>query len=221
MKTENIKKITVLAMIAALSFLAMFFFRFNVSFLTFDFKDAIMSVSALIYGPIAGVIVAVLVALIEFFSISDTGVYGLIMNILSSAAFVFACGLVYKYKRNFAGAIIAAVCSIISVTAIMLLANLFITPYYLGVEITDIINLLPSLLLPFNLSKAIMNAAVMLLIYKPLTTALKTTGLLRAGEKATYKFDLKTILLILISIVIIVLTTLFIIIYLNGNFQFM
>ena len=53
--------------------------------LTFDFKDAILSINALLFGPLTGVVSAALVALVEFITVSDTGVYGLIMNFLSSA----------------------------------------------------------------------------------------------------------------------------------------
>ena len=82
MKNNSIRKLTVMAMICAMGFIAMFVFRFNVGFLTFDFKDAIMSVASLIFGPLAGGICSVLVALLEFITIGDTGVYGLIMDIL-------------------------------------------------------------------------------------------------------------------------------------------
>jgi len=206
-------------MICAIAYLAMFVFRFKVSFLTFDFKDAILSINALLFGPLTGVVSAALVALVEFITVSDTGVYGLIMNFLSSAAFTFACGIVYKYKRDFAGAIIAAVTSVFSVTAVMMLANIFVTPYFMGVERSAVIDLLPKLFLPFNLSKAIMNASVLLIIYKPFTTVLKKTGLLPSVEKGNYKMGLKSVLLLVVSVIVIILTALFIVIYLNGEFD--
>ena len=219
MKKFDVRKLTVSAMVCAIAFLAMFVFRFKVSFLTFDFKDAILSINALLYGPIMGVVSAALVAFIEFITVSDTGVYGLIMNFLSSAAFTLACGLVYKYKRDFSGAIIAVITSVFSVTAVMMLANVFITPYYMGVERSAVIAMLPKLLLPFNLSKAIMNTAFLLVIYKPFTTILKKTMLLAQNDKGNYKMGLKSVLLLVISVLVIILTTLFIILYLHGEFS--
>ncbi len=219
MKKIDVRKLTVSAMICALAFLAMFVFRFKVSFLTFDFKDAILSITSLLYGPLMGVVSAALVAFIEFITVSDTGVYGLIMNFLSSAAFTFTCGIIYKYKRNFSGAIVSAITSVFSVTSVMMLANIFITPYYMGVDSSTVVSMLPTLLLPFNASKAIMNAAVLLIIYKPFTSVLKKTGLVVSSNNAKYKMGLKSILLIVISLIIIILTTLFIILYLKGEFN--
>ena len=41
---KNIKKLTVTALFCALAFLMTFVFRFKVGFLTFEFKDAVISV---------------------------------------------------------------------------------------------------------------------------------------------------------------------------------
>ena len=218
MKNNNIRKLTVLAMICALGFIAMFFFRFNVGFLTFDFKDAILSVGALIYGPISGAVCAILVAIIESVTIGDTGPYGLIMDILSSAAFLIPCGIVYKYKRSFSGAIMAAVSSVVSVVAIMAVANIFITPLYTGTTQSDVVGMLPTLLLPFNLSKGLMNASVMLLIYKPVANILRKTKLLPASNGASVKNNKKTVWLTVISLLVLALTATFVIFVMNGNF---
>ena len=64
----------------------------------------------------------------------------------------------------------------------MLLANLLITPLYLtymlGVPSTmaDVAAMLPTVLLPFNFIKAVLNGALVLLIYKPVSLALKRAG---------------------------------------------
>ena len=84
---NNLKKISVTAMLCALAYICMFVFKFKVGFLTFDLKDAVLTVIAFLYGPIYGVVSSILVALIEFVSVSDTGFYGLVMNALSSAVF--------------------------------------------------------------------------------------------------------------------------------------
>ncbi|MBQ7968936.1 MAG: ECF transporter S component [Clostridia bacterium] len=218
MKNNPTRKLTVLAMICALGFIAMFFFRFNVGFLTFDFKDAILSVGALIYGPVAGAICSILVAVVESVTIGDTGPYGLIMDILSSSAFLIPCGIVYKYKRSFSGAIIAAVSSVIAVVAVMAIANVFITPLYTGASRSDVVGMLPTLLLPFNLSKGLMNASVMLLIYKPVTNILRKTSLLPPSNSTVDRKDKKSIILAVSSLVVLVLTAIFVVVVMKGNF---
>ena len=218
MKKEQLKKISVTAMFCAVAFLMTFIFRFKVSFLTFDFKDAIITIASLLYGPTYGVISASVVSILEFLSVSDTGLYGLIMNFISSGTFALVSGLIYKFKRNFSGAIFSVISAAVSVTTIMMLANVFITPLYMGIPRSEVIALIPTLLLPFNLCKSIINAASVLIIYKPITNTLKKTGLV-ISSNSEYKISVKSILLVVISVAIIIFTVLFILLYLGGSFE--
>lgn len=215
----RIRKLVTIAMLCALAYVATLVFHFKVGFLTFDVKDAIIALCSLLYGPIYGASSAVLVALLEFISISDTGVYGLVMNVLSSASFAVTVGLIYKYKRSFCGAILGVCSAVVAMTAVMLLANYFITPYYMGVDRSVVVDLLPKLLLPFNLCKGVLNAAIMLLLYKPITTALRRVGFLPKGS-GEYRFDLRSILLIVFSVVAFVSALLFLFLYLGGSIEF-
>ncbi len=217
MKTR-LQKISVTGMFCAFAFIMTFLFRFKVNFLTFDFKDAVISITSLLYGPVFGVVTSAIVAFLEFLSVSDTGVYGLIMNFISSGTFAFTCGTIYKYKRNFTGAIVAVVASVVIVTGIMMIANIFITPFYMGVSRSDVIGLIPSLLLPFNLCKSLINAGSLLIIYKPITNSLKKAKLVNV-EIGSYKFSKKTVILIIVSLVVIILSVLFLILKMNGSFS--
>ena len=218
---KNIKKLTVTALFCALAFLMTFVFRFKVGFLTFDFKDAVISILSLLYGPVYGVISAGVVAFLEMISVSDTGPYGLIMNFISSATFALACGTVYKFKRTFSGAIISVVTAVVTVTAVMMVANIFITPFYMGVGRGDVIALIPTMLLPFNLAKAIINATSLLLIYKPVTSALKRTGLVINDGGKKFEFSKKTLIMSIVSVIILALAVAFVIFKLGGSFSFL
>ncbi len=214
-KKVDIKKLTVTAMFIALAFISIFVLKFKVSFLSFDFKDAILSVISLMYGPVYGIISVCIVALLEF-PVSSTGFYGLIMNIISSGVFALAVGFVYKYKRSFSGAIISAVSAVISVTVIMMIANMLITPYYIGTTQDAVVKLIPSLLLPFNFVKSLMNASIMLIIYKPVTALLKQVGLVKSSENK-YKFDLKALILTIVAVLILIASSIFTVLVLNGS----
>ncbi len=218
-KKIDIKKITVTAVFCALAYLCMFVFRFKVSFLTFDFKDAVLSVVAFMFGPVYGVCASAIVAFMEFITVSDTGVYGLIMNFLASATFTLVCGTVYKFRRSFSGAILSVIFAAISVTVVMLLANLFITPYYMGVGRGAVAAMIPTLLLPFNLCKTFINAAVSLLIYKPLTLGLKKTGLLVSSDAEKNSFNKKSLIVTICSLIVILVVILILIFVLHGNFE--
>ena len=219
MGSKNLKKIIITAVFAAIAFLFTFIFKFKVAFLTFDFKDAVISVVSLSLGPLYGLLSAAVVAFLEFISISDTGPYGLLMNFISSGTFALLIGGIYKYKRTFSGAILAAAVSALGVTAVMMVANYFITPLYMGVSSAEVARMIPTLLLPFNLAKTVINSATTLIIYKPVTKALKRVGLIKKGEENASAFSKRSVLLYIISILIIILTILFIVFVLKGGFE--
>ncbi len=183
---NTVKKLVLSAMFAAMAFATAAIFGafpfFKVQFLSFEIKDIFIVFCSLICGPIFGLAVSVLVPVLEFLTISGTGLYGLIMNILSSATFALVTGMIYKYHRTFFGAIIGLLSGVFSVTAVMTLANLVITPLFMGVPRQVILDqYLLVLILPFNLLKTTVNAGFVLLLYKPLRQILKRTGLLRTG----------------------------------------
>ena len=216
-KKIDLKKLSVTAMLCAVAYLCTVLFKFKVSFLTFDLKDAILTVIAFLYGPIYAVVSSVLVAVIEFMSVSDTGIYGLIMNALSSTVFTATCGIVYKYRRTLAGAVFGSICAVFAMVAVMMVANVFITPFYMGVARSEVAALIPTLLLPFNLIKGIVNAAITMIIYKPITSALKKVGLAVGSSQKT---DIKKFVLLSgAALVLLVIAVVLILFMLNGEFQ--
>ncbi len=177
--STHIMRLCAVSIFCALAYICVFLIRFKVSFLTFDLKDAIMAIGAMYFGPIYGLVMPVTVSLLEFLTISDTGVYGLIMNFLSSTAFCVVASSIYKFRKSISGAVISLVTAVVVMAGVMLVANLFITPYYMGVTMSDVRALIPGLLFPFNLIKGIVNASVVMLLYKPFSAALKASGIVR------------------------------------------
>ena len=218
-KKNNIKKMSVIGVLCALAYLCTFLLHFKVMFLTFDFKDAVIAISALIYGPLAGLFSSLIVALTEFVTFSDTGVYGLIMNFLSSAAFSVIGGFIYKYRRTFLGAILSGMASVLAVTTVMLMANLCITPYYMHVDRSVVVELIPGVLLPFNLLKSVINASLTLLIYKPMTKAFGRLGLIERKQNKRGS-GLRTVILSLSCLVIAAVSVLVFIFVLDGKVEF-
>lgn len=216
MKKINTKRLVITALFCALAYVCVFVFRIKVSFLTFDAKDAIIAISSLLYGPITGVIVSSAVSLLEFLTVSDTGVYGLIMNILSTISFVLPASLIYKYRKTNLGAILGLLVGVFCMTAVMLAANLLITPYYMGVDVSVVKGFLPTLILPFNFTKSILNAALTMLIYKPIVNALRLTKLVEHRDGSQYKLNKTTIITIACSVVVIAVAIIFLTLALGG-----
>lgn len=180
-----IYRMVVMAIFCALAYATMFVFRFNVTFLTFDLKDVFLTIGGLLFGPVAAVVMSLLVAVLEFITVGDTGFYGFIMNFASSAVFTGVCALVYKYKKKLSGAIIGLVAAVIAMTGVMMILNLIVTPLYMeNTTSGDVAKMIPTLLLPFNLTKAVFNAALVLLLYKPVSRALKAVKLMPASGRS-------------------------------------
>ena len=176
------RRIVGIAVFSALAFVVSMFVRFPVSFLTFDAKDAILTISAFIYGPIVAPIVSFLAAFIEMVTISDTGWYGFLMNFVSSTVFSLTASLIYYKFRSLNGALISIYSAVALTTAAMMGLNILVTPYYMqyiGVPMTasGIIEMIPTILLPFNLAKTLLNSAAVMLLYKPLNVALGRIGI--------------------------------------------
>ena len=128
------KRITTIAMLCALAYVVMAVGRVPVVlFLKYDPKDVVITLGGLIWGPMTACLVSVLVSVLEMFTVSDTGILGCIMNILSTCAFACTASAIYRKKRTLAGAVagLAAGCAVM--VSAMLLWNYLITPLYTGI----------------------------------------------------------------------------------------
>ena len=220
----GIKKMALLALFTAMAFAVTFAFRINVSFLTFDAKDAIVGIAALIFGPASGVVISLLVATIEQLTVGDTGFWGWLMDFASTATFSVVAGYIYSKRRNVLGVAIALISAVIATVTIMLLCNLLITPVYMKVEIGQVIALIPTLLFPFNLAKYVLNAGLVLALYKPLVTALRGAKLLPSSQNAPVQsvrsiWSVRSLIFFLIAIVLISSSIIYLVIGMGGSFQ--
>lgn len=173
------KRLTTLAMLAAISYIVMVVGRIPmVMFLKYDPKDIIITVGGFIYGPLSAGLISAVVSLVEMVTVSDTGFYGLLMNIVSTCAFACVASAVYKKKHTLSGAVIGLSLGTLFMTAVMLLWNYYITPLYLQMPTEAVVGMLIPVFLPFNLIKGALNAAGTMLIYKPVTRALRKATLI-------------------------------------------
>ncbi len=180
------KKIAGIGMLSAMAYVVTLFIHYFgvpiVLFLKYDPKDVIIAIGGFIYGPIAAAIISVIVSFVEMFTISSTGWWGLLMNIIQSCSFACTAALIYKKMRNIKGAIIGLITAWILTTGVMILWNYLITPIYMGYPREAVAKLLLPAFLPFNLVKGGLNAAITILLYKPIVTALRKARLLDTGD---------------------------------------
>lgn len=166
----------VVAMFTAVAFVAVLLAKVipNVAgFLSYEPKDAVIVIASFIFGPMTGVIISLLVSFIEMISISTTGIYGFLMNVVSTCAFVVPAAWLYKKDHSQKGAVLGLGLGVVLMAIVMVVWNYIITPFYMGVPREVVAGMLASVFLPFNLIKGGINAALTLLLYKPIVGALR------------------------------------------------
>ena len=156
-------------------------------FLDFDFKDVIICIGGFTFGPFAAAIISILVAFIEMITISTTGPWGFLMNVLATCSFSCTACFIYKKMHSKKGAVIGLACGVVCLVIVMLLWNYLVTPIYQGMPRQAIADLLLPVFLPFNLAKGGMNMAATLLLYPPVVGALRRSGVVPPSQSSQGK----------------------------------
>ena len=204
---EQIKKLCGMGMFAALAFAVAFICNIIppvAGFLSLDVKDAVIAIASFVYGPVSAVAISFVAAFLEFITFSTTGWYGLVMNFASSAVFSLTASLIYRKKRSVNGALISFGSAILLTASVMLLLNKFVTPIYLfdyvgampeSAAREYVSSILPTILLPFNFAKALLNSSVAMLLYKPIVTALRKAKIANVGG-GSMKFNRNSVIIL-------------------------
>ncbi|MBQ7547759.1 MAG: ECF transporter S component [Clostridia bacterium] len=188
----NTKTLAVCAMLVAIAYALVAASHFLLppllpaaAWLKYDPKDVILAIGGLLLGPVPALLVTIVTSVLEMLTFSGTGWIGLVMNVVASSAFILPGALLYKYRRNLNAAVIGLLSGAVLMTVLMLLWNAFLTPLYMGAPREAVIAMLVPVFLPFNAIKGGLNAAITLLLYKPLTRALRSAKLLPARESSS------------------------------------
>ena len=188
MRNSGIKRMVLLAMLAAVAYLIVSVVRIPVVlFLSYEPKDVIITIGGFLLGPMASFVISFLVSLLEMVTISQTGPIGALMNLVSTCTFACTAAFVYKKRHTLTGAVLGLAAGSVTMVGAMLLWNWLITPLYMGVSREAVEGLLIPAFLPFNLLKAGLNSAFVLLLYKPLVNALRRTCLVQMKTGGSVK----------------------------------
>lgn len=183
----NTKQLAMIGMLCALAYIVVALIRIPVvSFLKYEPKDVIVVMGGFMFGPLASFAISAIVSLVEMVTISDTGIIGCVMNLISTCAFACTAAFIYKKKRTLPGAVIGLGVGVAVMTVIMLLWNYLITPLYMGYPRDAVAAMLVPVFFPFNLLKGGLNAGITLLIYKPVVRALRRAHLLESDEAVVH-----------------------------------
>lgn len=170
MRKEQTRKLVVMSMLVALSVVLIAAIHLPlipiVSFLEYDPADIPILIGAMAYGPVAGLVLTVVAAVIQGTFISTTGPWGILMHIIATGAMTLVASTIYKYCHTRAGAAIGLVCGTLARGLVMVPANHFITPVWMGAPTEVVDSLMLSGILPFNLLVGAINSVVTFLVYK-------------------------------------------------------
>lgn len=170
--TRKLQSITLMALLVAAGYASLYVIRFplipSASFLRFDIKDVFIAVGGLLLGPWAALLGGIVVSAIQILTVSEFGVFGLIMNILSVSSFVVPISMIYNKKKDAVSLIWGLVAGCVCMTAMMVGWNYLISPLYMGISREAIMPMLIPVFLPFNATKSIINAVLVFVVWKVL-----------------------------------------------------
>ena len=139
----------------------------GIAWLKYDASIMPAMVSGFAFGPVAGITVGAIGSLIHGILAGDY--VGALMNIVVVLFYVAPAALIYKRLHTWKGAIVALIVGCLTSTLGAILANLAITPTYLGVPFDAVVGMVLPVLVPFNLIKAGLNSVLTLIIYKSIS----------------------------------------------------
>ena len=181
----NTKTLAAMAKITALAYAVMAVCKIIPKvggFLSLDAIDAVIGIGGFLFGPAAAVMMIVVEAFLEAITLSTTGWYGFVMNVLSTVLLI--CPAVYLYRRRgkTSGAAIGLTVGVICRLIGMILFNYLITPMYFGMPRAAVVDLMPMICV-FNLVKGILNAALLMILYPPVAATLRRVGLVAPSAR--------------------------------------
>ena len=202
MNISKTKKLSTTAMLCTLAYIAAAFGRIPiVLFLKYDPKDVIIVIGGFLFGPLTSLVITVIVSVVQMFTTSTTGILGCLMNIISSCSFACTASLIYRRKHTLSGAMLGLFCGLSCQVLIMMLWNYLIAPIYMGYSREAVADLLLPAFLPFNLIKGGLNAALTMLLYKPVVTALRRSRLIEPENNEKIKIHTGVLLAALFLII--------------------
>jgi riboflavin transporter FmnP len=166
-----------MGMLVAISVVLVYFIHFPifpaVAFLEYDPADVSILIGTFAFGPLAGLGLTVVTSVIQGTTVSaHSGLYGIIMHIISTGSFVIVAGLIYNRGKSRKSALIALAAGTVTMVVMMFFANLLITPLFMGAPRSVVLQLMP-LILAFNFVKAGINSVITFLLYKRLSGFLR------------------------------------------------
>ena len=192
-KVTNVRYLTVVAMLSAISYILMFL-DFSVPFMPGFIKMDLSELPALIgsfsMGPVCGVLVCLIKNVLHL-TITSTGGVGEISNFILGASFVIPAGLIYKRSKTKKSAWIGSLLGAVCMGAFSIVSNyFFVYPVYYNFmpeetvlaayqaiipSMDSILECLVCFNMPFTTVKGLCSVFITMLVYKSISPILRGT----------------------------------------------
>lgn len=174
-RTDKTVRMTRMALMAAISLALMFLIRIPYPLfpaMVYDPADIPIIISSFALGPLAGIMITLVVSIIQAFALGGDQLVGFFMHVMATGSFALIAGNMYKRNKTKKKAVIALIVGSLVMTALMVGWNLIITPWYYKMPVQAVVGMILPIILPFNLIKALINSMIVLLVYKPIANIL-------------------------------------------------
>ncbi|KAB2333721.1 ECF transporter S component [Bacillus mesophilum] len=181
MKKLNVKAFVAIGMLSSIAYVLMLL-NFPMppfpNFLMIDFSDIPALIAALIFGPLAGILVELFKNILDYFMTgSATGVpVGHISNFLAGILFVLPVYYIFNRLKSKKGMTIGLISGSIIMAIMMSVLNyIVILPAYTfflnfpAMSAPEMRTMVVTGILPFNIIKGLLIAAVFMLIYSKMS----------------------------------------------------
>lgn len=178
MKKYSLKSFVTIGMLSSLAFVLMLI-KFPIPpfppYLTVDFSDIPALIAAFMFGPAAAILVELIKNIIDYIVVgSEAGIpIGNIANFLAGITFVLPTYYVYKRLNATKGLVFSLVVGTLFMAVFMSVLNYFaVLPAYIALlgwdpmSASALRQLVVTAVLPFNIIKGLIIAAIFIIIYK-------------------------------------------------------
>lgn len=169
---QNLRKITVMAMLAAVAVVSVYFIKFpllpSAPFLEYDIADVPVLIGTMLFGPSAGLVILLITSAIQAFTVSSSShIIGFLMHFCASGS--ARAGIRSDVQKNSAAKKAWRGTSGRSVlmTLVMIPLNLVFTGIFMGTGVEAVVKMLIPAIIPFNLIKACLNSVLTFLLFIP------------------------------------------------------
>lgn len=155
------KKLVFVSILTALSIILSITIYFPIlpqaPYLLYDPGDIPLLLISTQIGILEGLLSTIIVAILMAIITGQGGPIGAFMHLLASGTLITVAGLAYKKNKNL---ILSLIFGTLSMAGVMAIANIIVTPIYLGVPRSTIYPLILPVIIPFNIIKAGINSAI-------------------------------------------------------------